>query len=171
MRSISDMPSGTNSVMSLPASLRTIKPVKPVKPVKPIITPATIKPVTAPTPELQQLYSEAKKYKTADEFIQTKMARETDFADYHQAPRMDKTPVKKRMDDGGDFSLREVANGKTTAPSDFFDEKVGARYYMYDDLEGQQSFTAINNIIRAEKNGIKDWEMRYLWRDSDSNPF
>ncbi len=155
MKAVSEMPTqpGITPIMNLPASLR---PVTQIKPIKPVITPATVKPVTAPTPELQPLYNEALKYKSADEFIDSKIAKETDFADYHQAPRMDKAPVAERMEDGGDFSLREVANGKTTAPSDFFDERVGARYYMYDNLEGQQSFTAINNIIRAEKNGIKD---------------
>ena len=106
--------------------------------------------------EADPLIEEAKKYKSAEEFVEVQVSKETGFRDYHQAPRADKTPVEERMEEGGDFSLREVVAGKSTAPDDFFDSKVGARYYMYDNLEGRQSETAIDNIRRAEANGITD---------------
>jgi hypothetical protein len=105
---------------------------------------------------LEALKAEARKYKSADEFVQRTISQETGFKDSHVAPGFDSTPVKKKMDTGGDFSLKEVANGYSNQPSDYFDPKVGARYYGYDNLSGRQSETAINNIIRAEKNGITD---------------
>lgn len=105
---------------------------------------------------VSSLEQEAKKYKSAEEFVQRTISKETGFKDSHVAPGFDNTPVKKKMDTGGDFSLKEVANGYSNQPSDYFDPKVGARYYGYDNLAGRQSETAINNIIRAEKNGITD---------------
>jgi hypothetical protein len=107
-------------------------------------------------PELRSLAQEARKYTSAEEFVKAQVSKETGFTDYHQAPRADKTPVAQRMDDGGDFSLSEVVSGKSTAPSDFFDKNVGARYYSYDNLEGRQSATAIDNVRRALKSGKKD---------------
>ena len=109
-----------------------------------------------PTALKNPLLEEAKKYKSAEEFVQRTISQETGFKDSHVAPGFDNTPVKKKMDTGGDFSLKEVANGYSNQPSDYFDPKVGARYYGYDNLAGRQSETAINNIIRAEKNGITD---------------
>ena len=103
----------------------------------------------------EPLIVEARKYKSAEEFITARSAVENWYKDAHSAPSFEDTPVQKRLDEGWDFSLKEVAQGKHNQPSDYFDEKVWARYYMYDDINGKQSFTAINNIIRAEKAGIE----------------
>jgi hypothetical protein len=39
------------------------------------------------------------------------------------------------MEDGGDYNLLEVVKGQHNQPSDYFDPKVGARYYMLDDAD------------------------------------
>lgn len=78
-----------------------------------------------------------------------------DFRDGHRAPSYDGTPVEQRLDEGGDFSLEEVAKGQHNQPSDYF-SPVGARMYGYDTLPGRQSETAINNIIRGLKAGKTD---------------
>ena len=77
-----------------------------------------------------------------------------DFRDAHVAPSFDDRPVDKKIDDAGDFSLAEVAQGFHNQPSDYF-SPMGARYYMYRDTAGMESFTAIDNFIRYYKaNGI-----------------
>ena len=93
------------------------------------------------------LLDEAKKYKNVEDFIKTKT-----FRDGHVSPGFDDTPLKKRLEDGGDFNMKEVASGKRNQPKDYFDP-IGKRYYMYDDVAGMESYTAINNIIRAIKSG------------------
>lgn len=92
------------------------------------------------------LLNEAKKYSNADDFVDAKI-----FRDAHSAPRFDKTPVKQRMEEGGDYNLLEVVKGQHNQPSDYFDTRVGPRYYMYDDQQGMESLTAINNVKRGAK--------------------
>lgn len=76
-----------------------------------------------------------------------------DFRDSHTAPSMNYDSADEAYDNGGDFNLAEVARGIHNQPSDYFDEKVGPRYYGYQDTAGMQSFTAIKNVIRALKAG------------------
>lgn len=78
------------------------------------------------------------------------------FRDGHAAPSKDTTPTAQKVEDGGDFSLTEVAQGFHNQPSDYFDERVGARYYGYDNQIGRESATAIGNVVRALKAGKKD---------------
>lgn len=86
MKAVSEMPAqpGITPIMNLPASLR---PVTQVKPIKPVITPATVK---APTLELQPLYTEASKYKSADEFIKAQTPDKDYVTVYHRT----NTPIK-----------------------------------------------------------------------------
>jgi len=77
-----------------------------------------------------------------------------DFRDAHSAPRADHRDAEIKLKNGGDFSLSEVAIGHHNQPSDYFDPKTGPRHYMYNDREGMESLTAIDNIIRGIKNGI-----------------
>lgn len=95
---------------------------------------------------LEALQTEARKYKSAEEFID-----KNTFRDAHAAPRFDDTPVTKRMEDGGDYNLLEVVKGQHNQPSDYFDPRLGPRYYMYDDIAGMESLTAINNVKRGAK--------------------
>lgn len=102
----------------------------------------------SPTGRIQNpLIEEAKKYKSAEEFVDS----QRNFRDAHAAPAFDNTPVNKRMETGGDFNLLEVVKGKHNQPQDYFDSKVGPRYYMYDDQAGMESLTAINNVKRGAK--------------------
>lgn len=93
------------------------------------------------------LFEEAKKYKSVEDFI----ASQGNFRDGHVAPSFDDTPVKQRIEDGGDFNLAEVVKGYHTQPKDYFDEGTGARMYGYGDQSGMESLTAINNVKRGAK--------------------
>ncbi len=95
---------------------------------------------------LKMLEEQAKQFDNADDFVDSVV-----FRDAHTAPSFDDTPVKQKLEDGGDFSLSEVVKGKHNQPSDYFDPRVGPRYYMYDDQAGMESLTAINNIKRGAK--------------------
>jgi len=75
-----------------------------------------------------------------------------DFRDAHSAPRADHRDSQEKMKTGGDFSLSEVIKGYHGQASDYFDPRLGPRYYMYNDTEGMQSLTAINNVKRAVAN-------------------
>jgi hypothetical protein len=99
------------------------------------------------TSAIESLNNEAKKYKNVEDFIES----QSNFRDGHTAPSFDDTPVKQRMEDGGDFNLSEVIKGQHTQPSDYFDPTVGPKYYMYDDKAGMESLTAINNVKRGAK--------------------
>lgn len=94
-----------------------------------------------------------RQYKTADEYAQAKWKEINEFRDGHRAPGMDTTPVNERLEGGGDFSLEEVAKGIHNQPSDYFDPRVGARYYSYDNQSGMESYTAISNILRGQQAG------------------
>ena len=106
----------------------------------------------APKFQEAELSQEANKYGSAEEFIDS----QRDFRDAHVAPSYDDRATDIKLEEGGDFSLDEVAQGKHNQPDDYFDPTVGARYYGYDTIQGKQSSVAIGNIIRARKNGIKD---------------
>ena len=96
------------------------------------------------------LIEEARKYKSAEEFVDAKV-----FRDAHASPTFDDTPIKKRMEEGGDFNLLEVVKGQHNQPKDYFDTN-GPRYYSYNDQEGMESSTAIDNIKRAFNSGNLD---------------
>lgn len=106
-----------------------------------------VKPINDP---LESLKAEARKYKSAEEFVKAKLKN---FRDGHAAPSRDTTPVKTRMEEGGDFSLREVIEGYHIQPSDYFDPTVGPRYYGYGDTAGMETLTAIGNVKRKIKAG------------------
>ena len=92
------------------------------------------------------LVSEAKKYKSADEFVDAKL---NNFRDAHTAPRVDKNSIKVKQDIWWDFSLEEVAKWFHNQPKDYF-EPIWRRYYWgYEHWD--ESFTYINNIIRKQK--------------------
>lgn len=76
-----------------------------------------------------------------------------EFRDGHTAPSMDDLTVEDALENSSGFNLAEVARGQHNQPSDYFDEKVGARYYGYGDTAGMESATAIRNIVRALKSG------------------
>lgn len=97
--------------------------------------------------ELESLSEQARKFKSVEEFIDS----QGNFRDGHVAPSFDDTPVKQRVEDGGDFSLAEVVKGYHTQPKDYFDPQVGPRYYMYNDQIGMESLTAINSVKRGAK--------------------
>lgn len=78
-----------------------------------------------------------------------------DFRDGHRAPSYSGESLEFRLDQAGDFSLEEVAQGNHNQPSDYF-SPVGARMYGYDTLSGRQSKTAIDNIIRGINAGKTD---------------
>lgn len=96
------------------------------------------------------LIEEAKKYNSAEEFVTEKLKS---YRDAHRAPSADTTPVAEKLQNGGDFSLEEVAKGYHNQPSDYFDPRVGPRYYLYNDQAGMESATAIDNARRAIANG------------------
>jgi hypothetical protein len=99
--------------------------------------------------DLDSVYEKAKQNSDFENFVEVM----SDFRDGHSAPSKDEGLTKEKLETGGDFSLMEVANGFHNQPSDYFEPKVGARYYGYDNNEGMQSFTAISNVIRALKAG------------------
>lgn len=80
----------------------------------------------------------------------SQLTEKDEFRDAHVAPGVDDRPAKEKIDDHGDFNLAEVAQGYHSQPDDYFSPQ-GARFYMYDTLEGRQSYTAINNFIRYFK--------------------
>lgn len=85
----------------------------------------------------------------------TKQLFQQEFRDAHSAPSNDGTPVEERLENGGDFSLAEVALGQHNQPSDYF-SVMGPRMYGYDTISGRQSFAAINSVIRGVRAGRKD---------------
>lgn len=98
------------------------------------------------------LVLESQKYRSQEEFIDAMGT----FRDMHTAPSAEFTSVEERMEEGGDFSLLEVAQGYHTQPSDYFSPLVGARYYSYDDPIGMESFYAIREVMDKVSEGIED---------------
>lgn len=101
------------------------------------------------TEEQSKIIQDAKKYDDVHDFYQA--YDESNFRDMHRAPgdsKSDQT-VEERMDEGDDFSLVEVSQGYSTQPSDYFDPRVGARYYGYSDFEGQESYNAIREAMTS----------------------
>lgn len=91
----------------------------------------------------------------AELYKPTKQLFQQEFRDAHSAPSNDGTLVKERLENGGDFSLAEVALGQHNQPSDYF-SAMGPRMYGYDTVSGRQSFAAINSVIRGVRAGRKD---------------
>lgn len=82
-------------------------------------------------------------------------ANNKDYRMDHRAPGFDDTPLEERVDDGGDFSIEDIANGYSSQPDDYFDRRVGARYYGYDNYVGRQSQRAILSAIEKIQSGEK----------------
>lgn len=91
----------------------------------------------------------------AELYKPTKQLFQQEFRDAHSAPSNDGTPVEERLENGGDFSLAEVALGQHNQPSDYF-SAIGPRMYGYDTISGRQSLAAINSVIRGVRAGRKD---------------
>lgn len=91
--------------------------------------------------------SNMKKYSSAKDYADAEYKKRNEFRDGHRAPSYESTPVETRMNDGGSFNLLEVINGQHTAPEDYFDPKVGARYYGYTDKAGQESYRTIKRLM------------------------
>lgn len=92
-------------------------------------------------------------FQSAEDYASAVHKERNSYKDAHSAPVRDTRPVDEKLEDGGDYSLTEVAKGQHNQPDDYFDPRVGARYYSYDDAEGQQSFRAIRKIIDAKGKG------------------
>lgn len=75
------------------------------------------------------------------------------WRDSHQAPGMQYETLEESLDESGDTTLSEVARGFHNQPDDYFDSRVGARYYMYDDKSGHESLRAINKIKTVIESG------------------
>jgi hypothetical protein len=108
-------------------------------------TPALWKPITA------DLATEAKKYKSADEFVDAQQKKMYEYKDWHVAPSASEWTVKQRMGEWWDFNLNEVVKWHHNQPKDYFDPTVWPRYYSYDNKAGRESLTAINKIKRWAK--------------------
>lgn len=106
------------------------------------------------SPKDALLLEEAKKYDTDHEFVSKQMQNENGFKDLHVAPSFDDTAVEDRMESGGDFSLAELAQGHSTQPADYFDPKVGARYYGYNTPEGMESYRAIRSVLDGKAKSL-----------------
>ncbi|NDW19419.1 hypothetical protein D0T53_10935 [Dysgonomonas sp. 216] len=64
----------------------------------------------------------------------------------HRAPSADNTPSEEKVEEGGDFSLLEIAQGYSSQPSDYFDDPRG---YMYDDVSGMESRASLMSAMRS----------------------
>jgi hypothetical protein len=104
--------------------------------------------------EQSEIIQNAKQYADVEDFISA--YKDADFRDAHSSPGFDDTPSEQKIEDGGDFSLVEVANGFHNQPDDYFAPRIGARYYGYDDKEGMQSYYAIKKAIDEIKSGKKN---------------
>ena len=76
-----------------------------------------------------------------------------DFWDAHSPPSRDDSPVAEKIENGGDFSLKEVAQGFHAQPPEYFSAR-GPQIFGYNNESGVESLDAIREIIRAEKAGI-----------------
>lgn len=99
------------------------------------------------TAEQSKIIQDARSYPSYEEFIDA--YEEKDFRDMHSAPGDPQTDMslEERMDEGSDFNLVEVSQGYSVQPSDYFDPRFGARYYGYQDYQGQQSYQAIREVM------------------------
>ena len=113
-----------------------------------------------------EVYNKASQFDNFEDFADSM----SDFRDAHTAPSKDTDSVEVRLEQAGDFTLEEVAKGIHNVPKDFFDTKVGPRYYGYDNKEGRESLTAVNNIVRgidAGKENQKITAYRAIPKDID----
>ncbi|NDV46104.1 hypothetical protein D0T49_03490 [Paludibacter sp. 221] len=72
-----------------------------------------------------------------------------DWRDGHAASSMGYESLQEALDNGDEFNLSEVVRGFHNQPDNYFDTRVGAKYYSYDTTAGHESLTAINNVKRA----------------------
>jgi hypothetical protein len=94
------------------------------------------------------------RYKSAEEFARAQSKKRSNYKDGHRAPGWDSTPVKEKMEDGGDFSLDEISRGFSNQPDDYFDPKVGARYYSYDSDTGRQSYKSLKPVLDGKSSEL-----------------
>ena len=76
-----------------------------------------------------------------------------DWRDGHSPPSSDDTPPKEKMEDGGDFSLSEVAMGYHNQPENYFD--LNARYAGHQVKIGRESLIALNRAFKSIRSGNK----------------
>lgn len=100
------------------------------------------------------LADDVKNYKTAEDFANAEVKKLNEYKDGHVAPSADNTPTLEKINDGGDFSLDEVSKGFSNQPDDYFYPNVGARYYMYDTKQGQESYKALKPILDGTKSDL-----------------
>lgn len=73
--------------------------------------------------------------------------------DAHAAPSADTTSVQERIENGGDFSLQEIAQGYSNQPADYFDNP---KAYGYDTKSGLESYRAIQDVFEKVNSGEPD---------------
>lgn len=75
------------------------------------------------------------------------------YKDAHRSPSFDDSSIEERLDYGGDFNLKEILEGHSPAPEDYFSFN-GPKMYGYDTKHGLESWKAINNVIQNNKKTI-----------------
>lgn len=78
-----------------------------------------------------------------------------DFRDSHRAPSGPFSADEEVKNGDADASLVQVARGTHNQPDDYFDPRVGPRYYSYQDKAGMEAFRAIRAAMDKIQRGKK----------------
>jgi hypothetical protein len=78
-----------------------------------------------------------------------------DFRDAHRAPSGPAGTDADVMNGDAEPTLIQVAKGVHNQPSDYFDPRVGPRYYMYQDKAGMESLRALRTAMDKIQQGKK----------------
>jgi hypothetical protein len=78
-----------------------------------------------------------------------------DFRDAHRAPSGPAGTNADVMNGDAEPTLIQVAKGVHNQPSDYFDPRVGPRYYMYQDKAGMESLRALRTAMDKIQQGKK----------------
>ena len=78
-----------------------------------------------------------------------------DFRDSHTAPSGPEGADEEVKNGDADASLVQVARGVHIQPDDYFDPRVGPRYYSYQDKAGMEAFKAIRAAMDEIQQGKK----------------
>lgn len=78
-----------------------------------------------------------------------------DFRDSHRAPSNQLGTDEAVRNGDADASLLQVARGVHNQPDDYFDTRVGPRYYSYQDKAGMEAFKAIRSAMDKIQLGKK----------------
>jgi len=78
-----------------------------------------------------------------------------DFRDAHRAPSGPTGADEEVRNGDADASLVQVARGIHNQPDDYFDPRVGPRYYSYQDKAGMEAFKAIRAAMDKIQRGKK----------------